>query len=72
VTLRLVGSDIVHMDKNTFMWVQLTHFIFDPSLDDRSALTGLIARPGTPTTTHRRSTRMRSSPSPPPRLTPNG
>lgn len=46
MTVRLVGSDIVHMDTNTFMWVQLTHFSFDPSLDDRSVLAGLIASPG--------------------------
>jgi len=46
MTLHLVGSDIVHMDKNTFMWVQLTHFVFDPSGDDRSVLAGLVASPG--------------------------
>lgn len=46
MTLRLVGSGIVHMDKNTFMWIQLTHFSVDSSLDDRSVLGGLIACPG--------------------------
>lgn len=46
MTVRLVGSDIVHMDTNTFMWVQLTHFSFDPSLDDRSVLDVLVASPG--------------------------
>lgn len=46
MTVRLVGSDIVSMDKGTFMWVQLTHFTFDPSLDDRTVLADLIASPG--------------------------
>jgi hypothetical protein len=46
VTLRLVGSGIVHLDKDTFMWVQLTHFSLDPSLDDGLVLGGLIASRG--------------------------
>jgi hypothetical protein len=29
MTLRLVGSDIVHMDKGTFMGIQLTHFAIE-------------------------------------------
>lgn len=33
------------MDKNTFMWVQLTHFGLH-SGDDRSAIAALIASPG--------------------------
>ena len=37
-----VGDDIMHMDKNTFMWVQLTHFTFDPADDDRSVLDQLV------------------------------
>lgn len=46
MTLPIVGSDLVSMDKHTFMWVQLTHFLFDSSLNDRSALDRLIASPG--------------------------
>lgn len=46
MTLRLVDSDIVHMDKGTFMWIQLTHFAIDPAQDDRSLLALLIATPG--------------------------
>ena len=45
MTLRLVGSDIVHMDKGTFMWIQLTHFAIVTAQDDRSLLASLIASP---------------------------
>lgn len=41
-----VGSDIVHMDANTFMWVQLTHFSFDASMEDRSVIEALIGNRG--------------------------
>lgn len=43
--LPVVGAEIIHMDKNTFMWVQLTHFGLR-SGDDRSAIAALIASPG--------------------------
>lgn len=46
MTLRLVGSDVVHVDKSTGRWVQMTRFAFDPSRDDHSVLTALIASPG--------------------------
>ncbi|BCB83503.1 hypothetical protein [Phytohabitans suffuscus] len=46
MTLRLVGSDIVHMDEGTFMWVQLTHFAVETAQDDRSLLASLIASAG--------------------------
>lgn len=36
MTLPLVGSDIVHMDDGTFMWIQLTHFAIATAQDDRS------------------------------------
>jgi hypothetical protein len=45
MTLRLVGSDIVHMDKGTFMWIRLTHFAIETAQDDRSLLASLIASP---------------------------
>ena len=45
VTLRLVGSGIVHMDKGTWMWIQLTHFAIETASDDRSLLASLIASP---------------------------
>lgn len=44
--LPIIGSGLVPMDKHTFMWVQLTHFSFDSSLNDRSLLARLIASPG--------------------------
>lgn len=46
VLLRLVGSDIVRMDKGTFMWIQLTHFAIGASQDDRSLLASLVTNPG--------------------------
>ena len=45
MTLRLVGSGIVHMDKGTWMWIQLTHFAIETAQDDRSLLAALIASP---------------------------
>jgi hypothetical protein len=45
MTLRLVGSDIVHMDNGTRMWIQLTHFALETAQDDRSLLASLIASP---------------------------
>ena len=45
MTLRLVDSDIVHMDKGTFMWIQLTHLAIETAQDDRSLLASLIASP---------------------------
>jgi hypothetical protein len=46
MTLRLVGAEIVHMEKGTFMWIQLTHFAFEVAQDDRSLLASLIASDG--------------------------
>ncbi|MFF2493524.1 hypothetical protein [Agromyces sp. NPDC058064] len=43
--LPLIGAKTIHLDKNTFMWVQTTHF-GSPPADDRSALAALIASPG--------------------------
>ena len=45
MTLRLVDSDIVHMDKGTFMWIQLTHLAIETAQDDRSLLASLISSP---------------------------
>lgn len=45
MTLRLVDSEIVHMDKGTSMWIQLTHFAIETAQDDRSLLASLIASP---------------------------
>jgi hypothetical protein len=45
MTLRLVDSDLVHMDEGTFMWIQLTHFAIEATDDDRSLLASLIASP---------------------------
>ena len=46
MTLRLVGSDIVHMGKGTFMWIQLTRFAIETARDDRSLLASLITSAG--------------------------
>jgi len=46
MAIRLVSSDIIHMDKGTFMWIQLTHFAIEPAQDDRSLLASVIASPG--------------------------
>lgn len=46
MVLQLVGSDIVHLDKNTFMWVQVTHFAIDADQQDAEILSSLIASPG--------------------------
>lgn len=43
--LPVIGADIVHLDKNTFMWVQLTHFGEVPE-GDSFAIAALIASPG--------------------------
>ena len=43
--LPVIGADIVHLDKRTFMWVRLTHFGAPPE-DDRSAIAAVIASPG--------------------------
>jgi hypothetical protein len=45
MTLRLLGSDIVHMDRGTFMWIRLTHFAAEAAQDNRSLLASLIASP---------------------------
>jgi hypothetical protein len=42
VAVELVSDDIVHMDKLTFMWVQLTHFSFDIADEDREVLEQLV------------------------------
>lgn len=46
MALPLVGSDIVHLDKNTFMWVQMTRFVIDPARGDSELIASLIASPG--------------------------
>lgn len=46
MTLSLVGSDVVHLDKNTFMWIQLTTFKIEPEQSDRSLIESLIASSG--------------------------
>ncbi|MEF3404639.1 hypothetical protein [Agromyces sp. CCNWLW203] len=43
--LPVVGADTVHLDRHTFMWVQLTRFGGAPE-DDRSAIASMIASPG--------------------------
>jgi hypothetical protein len=45
MALPLVGSDIVHLDKNTFMWVQMTHFVINVDQDDAALIASLIASP---------------------------
>jgi hypothetical protein len=44
-TLPLIGAEIVHLDKHTFMWVQLTRFGMTPG-NDQDVLAALIASPG--------------------------
>lgn len=46
MTLPFIGSEIVHLDQGTFMWIQLTRFASAPAQDDRSILGSLIASPG--------------------------
>lgn len=46
MTLRLVGSNILHMDPGTYMWIQLTEFALDGLADDRAILAALIASSG--------------------------
>lgn len=46
MTLRLVGSEIIHMDKGTYMWIQLTRFAIETTQSNRSLLASLIASPG--------------------------
>jgi hypothetical protein len=38
MALRLLESDIIHMDDNTYMSKQLTHFAIEAGHDDRSLL----------------------------------
>lgn len=45
MVLQLVGSDIVHLDTVTFMWVQITHFAFDVDQADAEILASLIGSP---------------------------
>ena len=45
MVLQLVGSDIVHLDKITFMCVQMTHFAIDVDRDDGEILASLISSP---------------------------
>lgn len=45
MALPLVGSDVVHLDRNTFMWVQMTHFAIDVDQDDPAILASLIESP---------------------------
>lgn len=46
VALRLVGSEIVHMDKGTRMWIQLVHLSYETAQVDRSLLASLLLRSG--------------------------
>lgn len=46
MALRLVGFEVVHMDRGTFMWIQLTHFAVKEAQDDCSLLTSLVASDG--------------------------
>ena len=46
MTLRLLGSEIVHMDPSTTLWIQLTEFALDPGQSDHEVITDLIAAPG--------------------------
>lgn len=45
MSLRLLGSDLVHLDRGTFMWVGLTRFALSRGGDDRSLLAALVASP---------------------------
>ncbi|MFK4729336.1 hypothetical protein ROT00_06595 [Agromyces mediolanus] len=44
--LRITGWDVVHLDRLTFMWVQLVRFAVDTSKSDRELLELLISSPG--------------------------
>jgi hypothetical protein len=46
MTLSVTGSDIVHMETGTYMWVQLTHFTIEANQDDHLLPSALIASPG--------------------------
>ncbi|WP_147917355.1 hypothetical protein [Ruania zhangjianzhongii] len=46
MTLRLRGSDLIHLDEGTYMWIQVTHFAIEAEQSDRSLLSSLIASPG--------------------------
>lgn len=46
MTLELASHDIVHMDKNTFMWIQLTSFSIGPDRPTEDLLNELLASPG--------------------------
>jgi hypothetical protein len=45
MAMHLVGSDLVHMDEHTYMWIDLMHFLYETAQDDRSLLASLIASP---------------------------
>lgn len=44
--LCLVGSNILHMDPGTYMWIQLTEFAIDGLAEDRAILAALVRSPG--------------------------
>ncbi|MCM3656864.1 hypothetical protein M3147_06310 [Agromyces mediolanus] len=44
--LHVTGSDVVHLDRLTFMWVQLVRFDLDVSKSDSELLELLISSPG--------------------------
>lgn len=46
MTLRLVGSDTVHLTERTFMWIALTSFAIEDRQDDRALIGSVIATPG--------------------------
>lgn len=45
MTLRFLSSEIVHMDRSTFMWIQVTAFALDLGLSDRKVISALISSP---------------------------
>jgi hypothetical protein len=43
IMLRLVGSDIVHLDDGTCMWIDLRHFAIETEAGDLPLLASLVA-----------------------------
>lgn len=46
MSLRVLGSDLIHLDQGTYMWIQITRFGIEAGQDDWSLLSSLIASPG--------------------------
>ncbi|AXE37291.1 hypothetical protein [Acidipropionibacterium virtanenii] len=40
--VRFASTELVHMDRNTYMWVDLMHFSVDPGATDHQILTALM------------------------------